>query len=245
MNKTVLITGGSKGIGRATALAFGEIKGYNIVINYHSDDKAANETAKQLKDKGNYVLNIKADVSDNKSVDRMFYEIENNFGGVDILINNVGISLQKLFTDTTEEEWDRIFTVNVKGVFNCSRRAIPYMINKKQGKIINISSIWGITGASCEVAYSASKAAVIGLTKALAKELGPSNIQVNCVAPGVIYTDMTSFLDENSLNDLKEQTPLGVIGSPCDVADSILFLSSEKANFITGQVLSPNGGFLI
>jgi 3-oxoacyl-[acyl-carrier protein] reductase len=248
MNKTVLITGAARGIGKAAALAFSEIKDtekYNIIINYNSNDKAANDLALQLKNKGNDVLAVKADVSDYKSVDRMFCEIENKFGGADILVNNAGISSQRLFTDITEEEWDRMFAVNVKGVFNCSKRVLHYMINNKQGKIINVSSIWGITGASCEVHYSASKAAVIGMTKALAKELGPSNIQVNCVAPGVIYTDMTSGLDEETINALKEQTPSGTIGSPSDIANAILFLASNKSDFITGQVISPNGGFLI
>ena len=188
---------------------------------------------------------ICADVSQKSDVELMFSQIQNEFGGVDILVNNAGIAQAKLFTDITEEEWDKMFSVNVKGIFNCTKAALPYMIHKKSGKIINISSIWGITGASCEVHYSASKAAVIGLTKALAKELGPSGITVNCVAPGVVETDMCALLSPEDISALKDETPLGCIGTPDDIAKTVLFLASGGGDFLTGQVISPNGGMVI
>ena len=167
------------------------------------------------------------------------------FGDIDILINNAGIAQQKVFLDISERDWERIFDVNVKGVYNCIKEVLPDMLKKKEGKIINISSIWGISGASCEVHYSASKAAVIGLTKALAKELGPSKIKVNCVSPGVIKTDMISDFSYEDIEMLKYNTPLGEIGKPEDIAKIVYFLTSDDSNFITGQIISPNGGFII
>ena len=161
------------------------------------------------------------------------------------MVNNAGIAEQKMLCDVTEEEWDRMFDVNVKGMFNTVKEAMSYMVNKKYGKIINISSIWGMVGASCEVAYSATKAAIIGFTKALAKELGPSGICVNCVAPGVIDTDMNKLHGEEVMEELKEETPLGKIGTTMDVAKTVEFLAEDGADFITGQVVSPNGGFII
>jgi 3-oxoacyl-[acyl-carrier protein] reductase len=175
----------------------------------------------------------------------MFNDIDSNFGGLDLLVNNAGLAHYGLITDITPEEWRRLFAVNVDAVFHCCRLAIPHMVNQKSGKIINFSSIWGLSGASCEAAYSASKSAVIGLTKALAKELGPSGINVNCVAPGVIMTEMLSSLSAQALETLREETPLGRIGQPSDVAELVAFLASDKANFITGQIISPNGGFVI
>ena len=192
------------------------------------------------------VVPIKADVSDAAQVKKMFEYIEGSFGaGVDILINNAGIAQQKLFTDLTEEDWDRMFDVDVKGVFHCCQCALPRMIRRQQGKIINISSMWGQVGASCEVHYSAAKAAVIGLTKALAKELGPSQIQVNCIAPGVIDTDMNAAFDEETMQSLKDETPLGRLGTPKDIAKAALFLASEQSEFITGQVLGVSGGMIV
>ena len=235
LQQTVLITGGSRGIGRATALAF-YAKGYNIVINYNSNEEQALSVAKKVGGTA-----IKADVSDFAQVKAMFDSI----GHIDVLVNNAGIAQAKLFTDITESDWDNMFGVNVKGIYNCCKCALPGMINKKQGRIINISSIWGITGASCEVHYSASKAAVIGFTKALAKEVGPSGINVNCVAPGVIMTDMNGRIDSETLEELKNETPLNRLGTACEVADTIVFLASGEAGFITGQVISPNGGMVI
>ena len=171
--------------------------------------------------------------------------IERNYGGVDVLINNAGISKIKLLSDTTEEEYDEVFDTNMKSVYLVTKASIPYMIRKKCGRIINISSMWGVTGASMEVIYSASKAAVIGFTKALAKELGPSGINVNCIAPGVINTDMNKTLDEETLSSLSEETPLMRLGTTEDVAKAVLFFASENSSFITGQVLSVDGGITI
>ena len=237
--KTVLITGATRGIGEATARLFKE-KGYRICINYQKSKKKAEMLEKELD-----AYAFCADVSKKNEVDEMFSEINERFGGVDVLVNNAGIAQFKLFSDITEDEWDRMFDINVKGMFNCTQAALPYMIHNKCGKIINVSSMWGITGASCEVHYSASKAAVIGFTKALAKELGPSGICVNCVAPGVIKTDMCAGLSDEDMDVLADETPIGRIGTPEDVAKAIMFLATDDSDFITGQVISPNGGFVI
>ena len=242
--KNVLITGASRGIGRETALIFSHL-GYNVIINYNKSKEKAYELEKIITNNGGKAFAVKADVSKKPEVIYMMTEIKNRFGGVDILINNAAVAEQKMFCDITECDWNRMFDINVKGCYNCIQAVLPHMVHKKWGRIINISSIWGITGASCEVHYSASKAAVIGLTKALAKELGPSGITVNCVAPGVIDTDMNSTLTEDIIKELKDETPLGKIGSPSDIAEIVAFLAGEKAKFITGQVISPNGGFLI
>lgn len=238
--ETVLITGASRGIGRETAKLFSK-NGFNVVINYNKSEKDALELLSEIKN----AAAIRADVSNRKEVFEMVEKANSIFGGIDILVNNAAVAGQMLFQDISEEEWDRIFDTNVKGAFNCTQAVLSNMLNKKNGKIINISSIWGITGASCEVHYSASKAALIGFTKALAKELGPSGITVNCIAPGVINTDMNSNIPKEVMDALKEETPLRKIGSPEDIANTIFFLASKKADFITGQVISPNGGFLI
>jgi 3-oxoacyl-[acyl-carrier protein] reductase len=244
MCKTILITGASRGIGHETARLFA-INGYNVAINYNSSEEEALALARELLDFGFSAMAVKADVSKREQVDHMVDLVNKQFGDIDILVNNAGIAIQQLFTDISELEWNKMFDINVKGMFLCCQRVLPAMIRKQCGKIINISSIWGITGASCEVLYSTTKAAVIGMTKALAKELGPSHIQVNCVAPGVIATEMNSGLDSEAVEELKEQTPLGKIGTPTDIAETIAFLASDKADFITGQVISPNGGFVI
>ena len=244
MKKTALITGATRGIGNEIAKTFA-IDGYNVVINYLNSEETAENLCRQLYEKGYNAMKVKADVSNREEVEMMIKTVQNKFGDIDVLVNNAGIAQQKLFTEISNLDWDRIFDVNVKGVFNCSQMVLPKMILNKKGKIINISSMWGLTGASCEVHYSASKAAVIGLTKALAKEVGPSNIQVNCVAPGVINTDMNSDLNNQDIEDIKDQTPLGMIGSVKDIAETVLFLASDKANFITGQIISPNGGMVI
>ncbi len=233
--KTALITGASKGIGAACAREL-SAGGYRVVINYLTDKASAEKLARELGG-----IAIHADVSDRRQVDDMF----SIAGGVDVLVCNAGIAMQKLFSDTSGEDWAQIFAVNSTGVFNCCQAALGHMIHQKYGRIITVSSVWGITGASCEVAYSASKAAVIGFSKALAKELGPSGITVNCVAPGVIDTSMNAELSAVTVKALKEETPLGRIGTPRDVASLVSFLASDKADFITGQVISPNGGFLI
>ncbi len=239
--QTALITGASRGIGSAIARQLAK-DGFRVIINYNASEHEAQLLISEL----NNTYSIKcaalhADVSDRAQVEAMFAAA----GGIDVLINNAGIAQQKLFTDLTEQDWDRMFDVDVKGVFHCCQCALPYMIHQKHGKIINISSMWGQVGASCEVHYSAAKAAVIGLTKALAKEVGPSGIQVNCIAPGVIQTEMNAHLDESTIVELKEETPLGVIGTVQDIADAVSFLAGEKSNFITGQVLGVNGGIVI
>ncbi|MBE6949382.1 MAG: SDR family oxidoreductase [Ruminococcaceae bacterium] len=233
--KTALVTGGSRGIGAACVRALRR-DGYDVIINYNNSEKAALAMAQELGCRA-----VKCDVSDHGQVQEMFETI----GKVDVLVCCAGISLSGLFTDVTPEDWRRIFAVNVDGAYNCIKTALPHMIHEKAGSIVTISSIWGMTGASCEAAYSASKAALIGLTKALAKELGPSGITVNCVAPGVIDTDMNKCYSASDMAALAEETPLGVIGKPEDVAETVAFLVSDKARFITGQVISPNGGFLI
>ena len=239
--RTALITGSSRGIGKAIAKQLAK-DGFNVIVNYTKSKDQAEKLVLELNSAYNVdCTSVCADVSEREQVEKMFSEA----GKVDILVNNAGIAQQKLFTDITENDWDRMFAVDVKGVFNCCQCALTYMIHQKSGKIINISSMWGQVGGSCEVHYSAAKAAVIGFTKALAKEVGPSGIQVNCIAPGVINTEMNSNLDENTMEELKEETPLGVIGMPKDIANAVSFLASDKADFITGQILGVNGGMII
>ena len=199
----------------------------------------------EIRAAGGDALAVAADVADRAQVDRMAAQVRQAFGDPDLLINNAGISQQALFTDLTEADWDRMFDVHVKGCFHCCQAVLPAMIRRHRGQILNLSSMWGQVGGSCEVHYSAAKAAVIGLTKALAKELGPSRIRVNCVAPGVIDTEMNGHLSPADLDALREETPLEAIGTPEDVANLLLFLASDKAGFITGQVIAPNGGLVI
>lgn len=244
MKKTVLITGASKGIGKEMAELFAA-NNYNVAINYYKSEEEAEKLYSNLCDKKYNVIKVQGDIRNRIQVNNMVKTIYEHFGIIDVLVNNAGVAQQKLFTDITEDDWDLMFDVNIKGMFYCCQSVLPKMINIKQGKIINISSIWGLTGSSCEVHYSASKAAVIGFTKALAKEVGPSNIQVNCVAPGIIQTDMNSHLSTSTIEELKSNTPLGILGSARDIAELVLFLASSKADFITGQVISPNGGFVI
>jgi 3-oxoacyl-[acyl-carrier protein] reductase len=244
MNKTALITGAAGGIGSAAARLFAQ-NGFNIVLNYNTSAGEAKALEAGLRESGCSAFAVKADISDPDQVREMFDLAAKEFGGVDVLVNNAGIAQQKLFTDITQANYDRMFDVNVRGCFNCCQCALPFMINQKSGKIINISSVWGLTGASCEVHYSAAKAAVIGLTKALAKEAGPSNIQVNCITPGVIDTAMNSGLSSETLEQLKANTPLGRLGSPSDVAGLILFLASVQSDFITGQVIGVDGGLFM
>jgi len=244
MKKTVLITGASRGIGSAIAKVFAK-NNYNVIINYFKSEKEALSLQANLFKNGYDVIAYKADITKRSEAEAMINEGIKRFGSIDVVVNNAGISQQKLFTDITEGEWDYMLNVHIKGMFNCTQYALPHMIRRKKGKIINISSIWGMVGASCEVHYSTAKAGMIGFTKALAKEVGPSNIQVNCVAPGIIETDMNSFLDEKEKEWLVEDTPLMRFGKCEEVAESVLYLASDKADFITGQVISINGGFVI
>ena len=244
MKKTVLITGASRGIGAACAEVFAE-KGYWVAISYYENRQKAEDLIRTLREKGHTAMMVKADVSDSGAVESMIDEVLRQFGSIDVLVNNAGIAQQKLLMDMSDGEWNRMMQVNVNGVFFCCRKVLPAMLRKKKGKIINISSMWGMTGACCEVAYSASKAAVIGFTKALAKEVGPSGISVNCVAPGVVLTDMCASFSRETLMDLEEETPLRRLGKPDDIAHAVSFLASSEADFITGQILCPNGGFVI
>ena len=244
MNKVALITGASKGIGAATAIMFAQ-NGYDVIINYCSSAESAILLEKSLKETGFSALSYMADVSKSNDVKRMVNDVIERYGKIDVLINNAGVAQQKLFTDITDEDWERMVSINLTGTFNCCRAVIPHMVSRKSGSIINTSSIWGMTGASCEVHYSAVKAGIIGMTKALAKELGPSGIRVNCVAPGVINTRMNANLSVSDLEGLADETPLGRLGTTNEVASTSLFLASNAAEFITGQVISPNGGFVI
>lgn len=244
MSKTVLITGASRGIGRAAALLFGA-EGFRVAVNYHSSRERALELVEQLTRSGVDAAAFCADVSHREEVEEMFQQIRRRFGPVQVLVNNAGIAQQKLFPNITPREWEQMFAVNVGGMFHCCQAAVGEMIAAKSGCIVNLSSIWGIQGASCEVHYSAAKAAVIGFTRALAQELGPSGIRVNCVAPGVIDSEMNAALPPQTLELLREEIPLGQIGSCREAAECILFLASDRASFVTGQVLSPNGGMVL
>jgi 3-oxoacyl-[acyl-carrier protein] reductase len=242
---TVLITGSSRGIGAATARAFAA-GGYDVAVNYNKNRDKAEALALELREKYNVLCEaFEGDVSDSASVKAMFENIRKSIGEVDVLVNNAGVSSQKLFTDISDSEWRECVGVSLDGAFYCSREALPHMIREKSGVIINISSMWGEVGASCEAHYSAAKSGLIGLTKALAKEVGPSGIRVNCVAPGVVMTDMMKSFDAQTVEELKEDTPLCRLGTPDDIADAVLFLAGDRAKFITGQVLSVNGGFVI
>ncbi|WP_294384315.1 SDR family oxidoreductase [uncultured Ruminococcus sp.] len=244
--KTAVITGASGGIGSAIALAFAS-NNYNVVLQYNHNSKKAISLANKIQEKFNVTaLAVKADVSSSQEVEKMFDFIAAKLGNVDVLINNAGIAQQKLFTDITDDDWHKMIGTNLDGVFYCCREVLKrFMIKNHSGIILNISSMWGQVGASCEVHYSAAKAGVIGLTKALAKEVGLSQIRVNCIAPGVVMTDMMKCFDEQTVNELKEETPLNTLGQPQDIADAALFLCSDKAKFITGQILGVNGGFII
>lgn len=241
---TVLITGASRGIGKATAIRFAKA-GYAVAINYCSSREKATELEQSLIKQGFIAKAFKADVGNSEEVKKMFDDVRGYFGAPKILVNNAGISEQKLFCDITEQDWNRMINVNLTGMFNCCKQAIPDMISNHCGKIINVSSIWGVTGGSCEVHYSAAKAGVIGLTKALAKELAPSGITVNCVAPGAIETEMNQKITAESIELFAAETPLGRIGKPEEVADCIFFMASESANFVTGHVFNVNGGYFI
>lgn len=243
-NKTAVITGASRGIGKAIAETFAA-DGYNVVINYNNSQAEAQTTKEQLDKKGFSCSIFKADVSKYDEAKALIDFCVEQYGKIDVLVNNAGISEIKLFTDITPVEWKTMIDTNLTSVFNCSQNALKYMISAHSGSIVNISSMWGVSGASCEVHYSASKAGVIGLTKALAKEVGLSNIRVNCIAPGVIMTDMMKTFNQDELEAIKEEIPLNKFGTPEDVANMALFLASEKAGFITGQVFGVNGGQVI
>ncbi len=244
--KNVLVTGGAGGIGTAICVAFAQA-GCNVIVHCNNNKDGAKNLAKILGDSYNITtLAVAADISNRNAVNGMYDIIDMTMGSVDILVNNAGIAEQKLFTDITQNEWESMIGTNLTGVFNCTQEALKrYMLKKHEGVILNISSMWGQVGASCEVHYSASKAGVIGLTKALAKEVGLSGVRVNCICPGVVMTDMMKSFDDDTINELKEESPLNTLGTPKDIANAALFLCSDKAKFITGQILGVNGGFVI
>lgn len=244
MEKIALVTGASRGIGRAIATELAR-RGWAVAIGYRVRRDKAEKLAQQLTEAGCRAMICQADVSRREEVEAMVRRVEENFGPVSLLVNNAGIAGQSLFQELTEERWHEFFSVNVDGAFYASRAVLPHMLHEHTGCIVNISSIWGQRGASCEVAYSATKAALIGLTRSLAAELAPSHIRVNCVAPGVIRTDMLDELPEELLPQLAEQTPLGRLGTPEDIAAAVAFLADPAAGFITGQVLTCDGGFIL
>ena len=245
MSKTALVTGSSRGIGKACALKLAEL-GYDIAVNCNSNLEMAQKAVDEITSLGRKAVAYKANTADIDEVKDMFRSILQDFGGIDVLVNNAGIAQQKLFTDITPDEWKKMTGVNLDGVFYCSQQALKrYMIKNHSGVILNISSMWGQVGASCEVHYSASKAGVIGLTKGLAKEVGLSGVRVNCICPGVIMTDMMKGFDEQTVQELKEETPLNMLGMPDDIAETAVFLCSDRARFITGQIVGVNGGMII
>lgn len=237
--KRALITGGSRGIGAELVRAFTR-EDYSVAFTYNRSKEEALSLARETG-----ALAIYADSACEGDVIRAAAEADSAFGGIDVLVNNAGISSFSLFTDLTLEEWNRFLAVNLTGAFLYSRQLLRGMIARKQGRIINVSSVWGLVGSSCEVHYSTAKAGLIGMTKALAKEVGPSNITVNAIAPGVIDTAMNASLTRDDVRELEYETPLFRIGKPSEVADAALFLASEKAAFITGAVLNVSGGFVI
>ncbi len=240
-NKVAFVTGGAKGIGEAIVKRLLN-DGYKVAFTYNNSEEKA---LSLCTDSGVNCKAYKLDITDSNAVKTVVDDVEKDFGEIAILVNNAGVAEQTLFTDITDEMWHRMIETNLSGAFYCSRAVLKYMINRKSGKIINISSIWGETGGSCEVHYSASKSGLIGMTKALAKEVGLSGITVNSVSPGVILTDMTSHFDQDTMNALKEDTPLYRIGTPEDVAGAVSFLASKDADYITGQNISVNGGMNI
>jgi 3-oxoacyl-[acyl-carrier protein] reductase len=242
--KTVIITGASRGIGRATAKLFAS-RGFNTVICYNSSEDKAIELCSEMVALGYSAVTYKVDIRSSDEVVRMFSDVYERFGSIDVIVNNAGVCSFGLVTDVTDENFSFVNAVNYNGTFYCCREGAKYMVKDHKGSIVNVSSMWGISGSSCESVYSASKAAVIGLTKALSKELGPSGIRVNCITPGVINTDMNSCLNEETINELADQTPLCRIGDPDEVAHAIYFLASDDASFITGQILSVDGGYNI
>ena len=242
VNKVVVVTGGSRGIGAQIVKTLAN-ENYKVVLNYNNSKEQAEKIQQELLEQGKEIEIIKADVSKREETEKLIQFAINKFNKIDVLINNAGISQEGLFTDVTEEEWQKIINTKLNTVFYCNQQALKYMIPEQQGCIINISSIWGETGASCEVAYSTTKAAINGMTKALAKEVGPSNIRVNAIAPGIIDTDMNRNLTNEELEQIKEQIPLNKIGKALDIAKCVKWLIEDE--YTTGQIISINGGWYI
>ena len=242
MNKTVIVTGGSRGIGAAIVNLLAK-EGYNIVLNYNKSEEIAKNIQKELTNRGYNVEIFKADVSKREEVLKLVQFTIEKFEKIDILINNAGISQTKLFTDITDEDWDNMIKINLNSVFYMTQEVSKNMIKNKSGCIINISSIWGMIGASCETHYSVTKAGIDAMTKSLAKELGPSNIRVNSIAPGIIDTDMNKYLTQQEKEEIKQEIPLEKIGKTEDIAKCIKWLVED--NYTTGQIIQINGGWSI
>lgn len=241
-NKIVLVTGGSRGIGAGIVKLLVE-NGYKVILNYNKSEKCAQEIKKQLQEQNIEIDVIKADVTNKDEINYMIKNIIDKYGRIDVLINNAGIAQEKVFLDISDEEWQKMLDANLNSVYYCTKMVLPHMLNRKEGCIINISSIWGVTGGSCEVAYSTTKAAINGFTKALAKEMGPSNIRVNCIAPGIINTDMNKNLSKEDIEQIKEEIPLNKIGNARDIAKCAKWLIEDS--YTTGQIINVNGGWFI
>lgn len=241
--KVAIVTGASRGIGRAIALTLSK-QGASIAITYSKDEEGAAETLRQINAEGGYAITKCFDVSEYGSCLEAVEAIYKHFGRIDILVNNAGISSVGLFIDSTEEERNRVVSTNLNGVFNMTHCVLSYMLKAGGGAIVNISSIWGVNGSSCESIYSATKGAVLSFTKAIAKEMGPSNVRVNAVAPGVINTKMNNWLSIEEKNELTSDIPLGIFGEPSDIGNTVAFLCSNESKYITGQTLIVDGGFL-
>lgn len=244
MEKIALVTGSSRGIGRAVARELAR-QGWRVCVNYRVRQDCAESLAAELAAEGHAIMTYQADVSQRQQVQAMVRAIQEKWGPVSLLVNNAGVAGQALFQDVTDEMWQRYFSTNVDGAYHAIQAVLPAMLHHHEGCIINTSSIWGLRGASCEVTYSCTKAALIGLTRSLAAELAPTHIRVNCVAPGVIRTDMLDALPAEVLPQLAQETPMGRLGTPEDIAHAVAFLASDKADFITGQVLTCDGGFIL
>ena len=244
MEKIALITGSSRGIGRAVARELAR-QGWRVCVNYRVRQDCAESLAAELAAEGHAIMTYQADVSQRQQVQAMVRAIQEKWGPVSLLVNNAGVAGQALFQDVTDEMWHRYFSTNVDGAYHAIQAVLPAMLHAHEGCILNISSIWGQRGASCEVTYSCTKAALIGLTRSLASELAPTHIRVNCIAPGVIKTDMLDALPPEVLPQLAQETPLGRLGTPEDIAAAVSFLADDRASFITGQVLTCDGGFIL
>ena len=244
MRRSALVTGASRGIGRAVAAVLAR-EGWAVCVNYLERRDAAESLVRELRAQGRAAMAFQADIADRKAADACVRAASEELGPVELLVNNAGISRQGLFQDLDDAAWDRLLAVNLTGPRNAVLAVLPHMLSEKRVCVVNISSMWGLRGASCEAAYAATKAGVIGLTRSLALELAPSGIRVNCVAPGCVETDMVRVLGEDTRRMLAEETPLGRLGRPEDVAEAVAFLASENAAFITGQVLAADGGFVV